>query len=126
MPLMSETVHRVSVLCVSRFRELALLRQRVLELEGFEVIRPETKAECMAAIASARFDCLLICHSISADSAREVMDEFRRRNPRGCLIAILASPWARGAYQVDVSISGTDGPDVLVETVRNCEQAHKA
>jgi hypothetical protein len=97
----------------------------VLQLAGFEVIRPETKADCMAALASLPFACLLICHSISPDSAREITAEFKRRNPHGCLVAVLATPWARSAYSADFNISGTDGPDVLVETVRSCQHPRR-
>jgi hypothetical protein len=99
-----------------------LLRQRVLELSGFEVVRPETKRACLEALRSGRFDRLVICHSVSVDSAREITAEFKRRNPDSCVVAVLTSPWAYCPYPVDVHISGTDGPDTLVETVRNCEQ----
>ena len=110
------------VLCVSHNRELALLRQRVLELAGFEVCRSESQEESLKALTSGTFDRLVICHSLPPSAAAEIIAEFKLRNPQSCLIAVLKSPWAYCPYPVDVHISATDGPDVLVETVMSCEQ----
>ncbi|MFL6439819.1 MAG: hypothetical protein ACJ71Q_19760 [Terriglobales bacterium] len=104
------------VLSLSAKPELGKLRAMVLRHAGYDVVWPPTKTEAEHVIGDQHFDVLLIGHSISGDTARDLAEAFRGRNPAGKVIAITASAYIM--VRTDKTVRAIDGPEVLLEAIQ--------
>jgi CheY-like chemotaxis protein len=107
---------RRRVLILGANRELLLLRAAVLRAAGSEVDVTESKQQTLELLRDRNYDAMVICCSISGDSAPEYVTLFRERNPQECVAYIGEHPWHRPTtIQADTLVSGTEGPDALIE-----------
>jgi DNA-binding response OmpR family regulator len=103
------------ILSLSANPELGKLRAMVLRQAGYEVLWPTSKTEADEVIRDQDFDVLLIGHSISGHTARDLAEAFRGRNPAGKIIAITASAYSM--VRTDKTVRAIDGPEALLETI---------
>jgi DNA-binding response OmpR family regulator len=104
------------VLSLSANPELGKLRVMVLRQAGYHVVWPSTKTEAEQVIGDQHFDVLLIGHTISGDTARDLAEAFRGRNPAGKVIAITASAYIM--VRTDKTLRAIDGPEALLEAIQ--------
>lgn len=97
--------------------EAGLLRFRVLQLAGFQVILPASRAEALQYIRRRRFDALVFCYSLSSDTAQELSELFRQRNPGAAVISVGKGQWQDMKIDLDAAVRGGDGPDRLLEAI---------
>lgn len=109
------------VLCLSADMELASLRRAVLATRGIDVDVARSKKEAEQLLQENTYRAVLICHSISEKTARQLAALFRERNSNACLIFVSHSPWQQSPVEVDASVCAIDGPENLVETVLSCD-----
>jgi DNA-binding response OmpR family regulator len=107
---------RTRVLSLSANPELGKLRAMVLRQAGYDVLWPTSKSEAEQVIRDRGFDVLLIGHSISGHTARDLAEAFRGRNPAGKIIAITASAYT--LVKTDKTVRAIDGPEVLLEAIQ--------
>ncbi|MGI9100847.1 MAG: hypothetical protein ACR2IF_00250 [Terriglobales bacterium] len=98
--------------------DLGLLQQRVLEYEGFGVIVPASREEAFQQLASQSFDVAVVSHSLDREDAAALVKRFRLRNPHGRVLAITLSGAAPTAFRVDETVAGLEGPEKLVQAIR--------
>ncbi len=107
-----------SLLLLSADRELALLRERVLELAGFAVTAPQGRKDALRALKEKKFDALVITYSMSSKNAVEMRKLFQEHNPNAPIIGIVREKWQDLKPHVDLAVSGDEGPDGLIEALR--------
>jgi len=61
------------------------------------------------------FAILLIGHTISGHSARKFAEVFRVRNPKGKIIAIMATSYL--SVTADKTVKAIDGPEAVLEAI---------
>jgi|SRR5947209_19119895 len=106
---------KTRVLSLSANPELGKLRAMVLRHAGYDVVWSPTRKEAEQLIRDQDFDVLLIGHSISGDTARELAEAFRGGNPKGKVIAITASAYIM--VRTDKTVRAIDGPEALLEAI---------
>ncbi len=62
------------------------------------------------------FEVLVVDHTISGYTARELAEAFRAKNPNGKVIAITATPYLM--IRSDKIVKATDGPEGLIEAIQ--------
>ncbi len=81
---------KLRILSLSADQELALLRKRVLESSGHEVVSPRSEKEALeAASRKSRFDIAIVCHRMWTGSSRGLMRVFRKNNPAGKFVVMV-------------------------------------
>ncbi len=108
----------MKVLILTTDQELALLRQRVLESAGHEVLALSTETEALeAAEQGVPFDVALVCHHLPAALARKIIRIFRdgKRTGKVVYIAHIYGEWPE--VEADRYVVGADGPDALLRVV---------
>lgn len=105
-----------SVLLLSGDAELGQLREYVLHKAGYRTARANSRQEALLLLEQ-RFDALVISYSLSADSVRDFAETFRKVNPNAPMIGIVKGAWQDLKIELDGSVSGADGPEVLVEAL---------
>jgi len=111
----------MKILVLTLDQELALLRQRVLESAGHEVVVLTTEKEVVeSAEKQVPFDVALICHHLPAATARKVIRIFRdaKRTGRIVYIAHIYGEWPE--VEADRYVVGADGPAALLRIVAEC------
>ena len=106
-----------SLLLLSVDRELALLRERVLELAGFAVTAPQGRKDALRALKEKKFDALVITYSMSSKNAVEMRKLFQEQNPNAPTIGIVKEKWQDLKPHIDFAVSGDEGPDGLIEAL---------
>ena len=108
----------MKILILTIDQELALLRKRVLEAAGHEVLAVNSEREAVeAAEKQVPFDVALICHRLPNSTARKVIRIFRdsKRTGKVVYIAHIYGEWPE--VEADRYVVGADGPDALVRVV---------
>ncbi|MDR3748412.1 MAG: hypothetical protein P4M04_09705 [Acidobacteriota bacterium] len=98
--------------------ELSLLRKRVLEDAGHEVIALNTEKDALAtADDPKRFDVALLCHRLPDATARKITRLYHERHPEAKVVYVvhLYGEWPE--VEADRYVVGADGPDALVRVV---------
>jgi len=108
----------MKVLILTDDQELALLRQRVLESAGHQVVAISTEKEALeAAEEQVPFDVALVCHRLPAATARKIIRIFReaKRPGKVVYVAHIYGEWPE--VEADRYVVGADGPDALLRIV---------
>ena len=108
----------MKILMLTTDPELALLRQRVLEWAGHEVLALSSEREAVeAAEKDAAFDVALMCHRMPDATARKIIRIFRDRKRTGKVVYIshIYGEWPE--VEADRYVVGADGPDALLRIV---------
>ncbi|MCU1308806.1 MAG: hypothetical protein JWN45_3501 [Acidobacteriaceae bacterium] len=113
------------ILTLSNNHELSSLRARVLEQSGYEVATPFGQAAAFMALMNARFDLMILCHTMQDSFVKEVMQMFREANPKAGIIGVTESDLDMPRFIVDLTIAGSDGPDALLKAVEDCLKSKK-
>ena len=103
------------ILSLSADQELTLLRKRVLESAGHEVIAPLSDTEALkAASAKDRFDVAIVCYRAWPAKVRQIMRIFRTSNPAGKFLVMVRVYGEVPELEGDRFVVGADGPDALL------------
>ncbi len=106
------------ILSLSSDRELALLRKRILEHAGHDVVAPAAEKEAEEAAAEGnRFDAAIVCYRMWPGSARRLIRMFRENNPGGKLIIMVRMYGEVPDLEGDRYVVGADGPDTLLNVI---------
>ena len=108
----------MKILILTTDQELALLRQRVLESAGHQVVAVTGENEIVkAAEKQVPFDVALLCHRLPDGIARKVIRIFRddKRAGKVIYIAHIYGVWPE--VEADRYVVGADGPDALIRVV---------
>ncbi len=106
---------KLRILSLSADQELALLRKRVLESAGHEVVSPRSDKEALEAVAAKnRFDVAIVCHRMWTGTSRRLMRIFRKNNPAGKFVVMVRIYGEVPEIEGDRYVVGTDGPDALL------------
>ena len=98
--------------------ELALLRQRVLESAGHDVVALSTEKEALeAAEKQVPFDIALMCHRMPDSTARKIIRIFKDGKRPGKVVYIVHIYGEWPEVEADRYVVGADGPDALVRVV---------
>ena len=121
---MTEDRHRkiMTVLLLASQRELGLFRIHALEGAGFHVLFPAGHEEARKAIQAGGFNVVLLSYSIADKFAREFMDLIRQTCPACPVVAISKDPWNDTKLQPDATVLADQGPEAMVEAVKNVTQ----
>lgn len=108
----------MKILSLSTDQELSLLRKRVLEETGHEVVALSTEKEALEKVAEPeQFDVALICHRLPDATARKAIRLLRERRPNAKVVYVvhLYGEWPE--VEADRYVVGADGPDALVRVI---------
>ncbi len=108
----------MKILVLSTDPELALLRKRILETAGHEVVTLTSEKDALeAAEGKAPFELALVCHKLPDATARKFIRLFRQSRPDGKVVYVvhLYGEWPE--VEADRYVVGADGPDALVRIV---------
>jgi DNA-binding response OmpR family regulator len=108
----------MKIVILTTDQELALLRQRVLETAGHEVLSFSTEKEAMeAAEKRVPFDVAVMCHRLPDSTARKIIRLFRDSKQDGQIVYVshIYGEWPE--VEADRYVVGADGPDALVRVV---------
>lgn len=108
----------MKILILTTDLELALLRQRVLESAGHEVLAISGEREAVEAVEKqVPFDVALLCHRMPDGTARKIIRTFRdgKRPGKVVYIAHIYGVWPE--VEADRYVVGADGPDALIRVV---------
>ena len=106
---------KLRILSLSADQELTLLRKRVLESAGHEVVAPLSDKEALdAASGKNRFDVAIVCYRMWTGKSRQVMRIFRKNNPDGKFLVMVRLYGEVPELEGDRYVVGADGPDALL------------
>jgi len=108
----------MKIMILTTDQELALLRQRVLESAGHQVLALSTEKEALeAAEKQLPFDVALMCHRLPDSTARKIIRIFKDGKQHGKVVYIthIYGEWPE--VEADRYVVGADGPDALVRVV---------
>jgi CheY-like chemotaxis protein len=108
----------MKILILTTDQELALLRQRVLETAGHDVIALSTEKEALeAAEKQVPFDVALMCHRLPDATARKIIRIFKDTKREGKIVYVVHIYGEWPEVEADRYVVGADGPDALVRVV---------
>jgi CheY-like chemotaxis protein len=108
----------MKLLILTTDQELALLRQRVLESAGHQVVAVVGEREILeAAETQVPFDVALMCHRVPDGLARKIIRIFRDGKRPGKVIYITPIYGVWPEVEADRYVVGADGPDALLNMV---------
>ncbi len=106
---------KLRILALSADQELALLRKRVLESAGYEVVAPLSGKEALdAASRQNGFDIAIVCYRMWTGTSRRIMRIFRKNNPEGKCLVMVRVYGEIPDLDGDRYVVGADGPDALL------------
>ena len=107
----------LKVLSVGYHLELIWLRDAVLRSAGFDVLTTLDLKEGLAQIERGQCGVLLMCYSLPLLSRKRLAETFRANCPQGRIVMIMNE---KGEPEfADASVYGVEGPEALIETIRN-------
>lgn len=107
------------ILTLSAEPDLALLRKRVLEVAGHEVIAPLSDKEALqAASENNRFDVAIVCYRMWVGKSRQIMRTFREHNPNGKFVVMARMYGEVPELEGDRYVAASDGPDALLAVLQ--------
>jgi CheY-like chemotaxis protein len=115
---------KLRILSLSADQELTLLRKRVLESAGHEVVAPLSDKEALeAASEKNRFDVAIVCYRMWTGKSRQVMRIFRKNNADGKFLVMVRVYGENPELEGDRYVVGADGPDALLGVVNEMRTA---
>ena len=114
----------MKLLTLSTDPELSLLRKRLLETAGHEVLALSTEKEALKEIAgTTKFDVVLICHRLPDATARKAIRLLRDNHPEAKVVYMvhLYGEWPE--VEADRYVVGADGPDALLRVIQEAVSA---
>jgi CheY-like chemotaxis protein len=108
----------MKILSLSTDPELSLLRKRVLETAGHDVVVLSTEKEALEeAAAPKQVDVALICHRLPDATARKAIRLLRQGRPQAKVVYVvhLYGEWPE--VEADRYVVGADGPDALLRVI---------
>jgi CheY-like chemotaxis protein len=108
----------MKILSLSTDSELSLLRKRILEAAGHEVLALSTEKEALEKAAEPeQFDVALICHRLPDATARKALRLLRESLPEAKVVYVvhLYGEWPE--VEADRYVVGADGPDALLRVI---------
>jgi CheY-like chemotaxis protein len=106
---------KLRILSLSADQELTLLRKRVLESAGHEVIAPLSDKDAIdAASERNRFDVAVVCYRMWTGRVREIMRIFHKNNPAGKFLVMVRVYGEIPDLEADRYVVGANGPDALL------------
>ena len=115
---------KLRILSLSADQELTLLRKRVLESAGYEVVAPLSDKEALeAASEKNRFDVAIVCYRMWTGKARQVMRIFRKNNADGKFLVMARVYGEVPDLEGDRYVVGADGPDALLGVLNEMRKA---
>ena len=114
----------MKLLSLSTDPELSLLRKRLLETAGHEVVALSTEKEALEEVAgTTKFDVVLICHRLPDATARKAIRLLRDNHPEAKVVYMvhLYGEWPE--VEADRYVVGADGPDALLRVIREAVSA---
>jgi hypothetical protein len=106
-----------TVISVGKIPRLLSLREKVLQLAGFEVFSTTVPLQVHFKMAIGCCDVLLLCYSVSDDWQKRLIAQFRTACPHGRIIAITAGPVSENPKDVDELVYRLKGPEALMDAV---------
>ena len=109
---------KLRILSLSADQDVALLRKRVLELAGHEVVAPLLEKDAVkAASVKNRFDVAVLCYRMWTGKSREIMRIFRENNPAGKVLVMVRIYGEVPDLDGDRYAVAADGPDSLLSVL---------
>lgn len=108
--------HR-KVISVGTNAELLWLRDSVLRSAGFDVLTKIDTQEALAFIERGDCGVLLLCYSLPLPSRKRLAEAFRAKCPEGRIVTITNEKTE--PEFADSFVYGVEGPEALIEAVRN-------
>lgn len=108
----------MKILSLSTDPELSLLRKRVLETAGHDVVALSTEKEALEGAAAPQpFEVVLICHRLPDATARKAIRLLRQGLPQAKVVYLvhLYGEWPE--VEADRYVVGADGPDALLRII---------
>jgi CheY-like chemotaxis protein len=115
---------KLRILSLSADQEITLLRKRVLESAGHEVVAPLSDKQALdAASGKNRFDVAIVCYRMWTGMSRRVMRIFRENNPDGKFLVVVRVYGEVPELEGDRYVVGADGPDALLGVLHEMRSA---
>lgn len=109
---------KLRILSFSADQEMTLLRKRVLEIAGHEVVAPLSDKEALEAAAQKdRYDVAIVCYRMWNGTSRQLMRIFRENNARGKFLVMARMYGEVPELEGDRYAVGADGPDALLAVI---------
>jgi DNA-binding response OmpR family regulator len=108
----------MKILSLSTDSELSLLRKRIMETAGHDVVALSTEKEALEESAEPKpVDVVLICHRLPDATARKAIRLLRNSRPHAKLVYVvhLYGEWPE--VEADRYVVGADGPDALLRII---------
>ena len=117
---------KLRILSLSADQELTLLRKRVLESAGHDVVAPLSDKEALeAASGENRFDIAIVCYRMWFGKARLIMRVFREHHPSGKFLVMVRVYGEVPELEGDRYVVGADGPDALLGVLNEMQTPSK-
>jgi CheY-like chemotaxis protein len=114
---------KLRILALSSDQELTLLRKRVLESAGHEVLAPRSDTEALDAASTSGFDVAILCYRMWTGTPRRIMRIFRKHNPDGKFVVMVRVYGEVPEIEGDRYVVGADGPDALLAVLTEMRTA---
>jgi CheY-like chemotaxis protein len=109
---------KLRVLSLSADQDLTLLRKRVLEVAGYEVVAPLSDKDAQqAASEKSRFDIAIVCYRMWTGKPRQLMRIFRKNNPAAKIVVIVRIYGEIPDLDGDRYVVASDGPEALLRVL---------
>ncbi len=106
-----------NVLNVSADLNLLETRRAILEREGYLVSCASNAVEAVLLCRQEPFDAVVVGHSLPKRQKHAVIQAVRKYSPAACIIGLYKISVAE-AVGADIVIDSHDGPDILIEAIR--------
>jgi CheY-like chemotaxis protein len=115
---------KLRIVSLSADQELTLLRKRVLESAGHEVVAPLSDKEALGAASEKnRFDVAIVCYRMWTGKSRQLMRIFRKNNADGKILVMVRLYGEVPELEGDRYVVGADGPDALLGVLNEMSTA---
>jgi hypothetical protein len=108
------------VISVGGNPELLWLRNAVLKYEGFDVMTSLRHEDALEAILRGDCGTLLMCYSMDRTARQVSAQAFRQYCPGGRIVAITNEQTETPEF-ADTFVYGVEGPEALIEAIRQRE-----
>jgi DNA-binding response OmpR family regulator len=106
-----------SILSIGIDQELLPLRNLVLrQVGGYAVQQQSDLSRVLRVFMDGDFDLVILCHSIPANERQRIASAIKAARPSTLVLVVRADGEATGV--ADGSVHSLDGPEVLLQSVR--------